>query len=80
MHVPNFQLSAKSSLFCCAFFLHFYGVLFLWTPYIYLDMAFILQNYGIIEKMLMLIRYSVSKPRSYSWSKSMSTKKKTRID
>ena len=32
--VPNFQLSAKSSLFFCLFFLYFYGVLFLWTPYI----------------------------------------------
>ena len=35
VHIPNFQLSAKSFLFFCAFFLHFYGVLFLWTPYIY---------------------------------------------
>ena len=35
VHVPNFQLSAKSSSFFCAFFLHFYGVLFFWTPYIY---------------------------------------------
>ena len=33
VHVPNFQLSAKSTSFFCAFFLHFYGVLFLWTPY-----------------------------------------------
>ena len=30
--VPNFQLSAKSSSFFCAFFLHFYGVLFFGHP------------------------------------------------
>ena len=34
VHVPSFQLSAKSSSFLRAFFLHSYGVLFLWTPYI----------------------------------------------
>ena len=32
-HVPNFQLSARSSSFFSAFFLHFYGKLFLTTPY-----------------------------------------------
>ena len=36
--VPNFQLSAKLSSFFCAFFLYFYGVLFLWTPYIYISL------------------------------------------
>ena len=32
IHLPNFQLSAKSSSFFCAFFLHFYGVLFCGHP------------------------------------------------
>ena len=31
-HVPNFQLSTRSSSFFCAFFLYFYGTLFYWTP------------------------------------------------
>ena len=32
VQVPNFHLSAKSSSFFCAFFLHFYGVLFCGHP------------------------------------------------
>ena len=32
VHVPNFQLPAKSSSFFCAFFLHFYGLLYCGHP------------------------------------------------
>ena len=32
VQVPNFHLFAKSSSFFCAHFLHFYEILFLWTP------------------------------------------------
>jgi len=47
VHVHNFQLSAKSSSFFGAFFLHFYGVLFLWTPYIYsFLLSFFLSTYS----------------------------------
>ena len=52
--VPNFQLSAKSSSFFCALFLHFYGILFLWTPHISLLLANIPQK---IAKLILIINH-----------------------
>ena len=35
LHVPSFQLSARSSSFFLTFFLHFHGTLFYCSPYIF---------------------------------------------
>ena len=44
IHVPNFQLFAKSSSFFCAFFLHFQGVLFCGHPIIMKDRSHFLNS------------------------------------